>query len=328
MLDDMFVVQSAVSAFNNSALFLPAFLWWALLALPLFVLVWFCGNAFIEKIGWTKQNLLNKASVWVAAFALMWVVLFSGNYDVLRDSLSVLPMMTAVIIFLCSLFVSSHLHDKKIEKLGWQQWMMIVAVLVLVGACDLHAWWGPLLQIGALLLGVGLGRVAREKMRPIGGTVLIILTVTIAILMQPEFFRFGQLGNLTVFHLLAILLQGVIAMATVALFNVKPSAGLRHSVFIKFKWLLRVVCMLGCALFFLTEAVPVFIGTLIALFVMFAISIWHAKLTNVALGHKMLALTWMGFGIITVMPVVTAMGLLYWMNTPSVKFLAESKALL
>jgi hypothetical protein len=61
---------------------------------------------------------------------------------------------------------------------------------------------------------------------------------------------------------------------------------------------------------------------------MFAISIWHAKLTNVALGHKMLALTWMGFGIITVMPVVTAMGLLYWMNTPSVKFLAESKALL
>ena len=40
MLNDITVVQSAVSAFNNAALLAPAFLWSALLATPLFVIVY------------------------------------------------------------------------------------------------------------------------------------------------------------------------------------------------------------------------------------------------------------------------------------------------
>lgn len=328
MLNDVLVVQSAVSAFNNAALFLPAFLWWALLSLPLFLMVWMCGDDFMAKIGWNKQNLLERASVWVAGLTFAWVVLFSGNYNVLRDNMSVLPMMTALLIFLSSLFVSSHLREKKFEKFGWRQWLVVLALLIFVGTCDMHAWWGPLLQIGALLFGFLLGRAARASMRPVGGTVLIVLTTTIAILMQPEFFRFGQLGNLTVLHLVAILLLGVVAMMTVAIFNIKSCAKLRDSVYVKLKWLLRVVSVLGCALFLLTEAVPVFVGTLAAVFVMFALSIWHANSISSVLGDKMLALTWILFGIITVMPVVSALGLIYWMNSPKIKFWSEYKALL
>src|SRR5574344_1113072 len=34
MFDDAIIVQSAVSAFNNAALYAPAFLWWAVLSIP------------------------------------------------------------------------------------------------------------------------------------------------------------------------------------------------------------------------------------------------------------------------------------------------------
>ena len=78
MFDDIVVVQSAVSAFNNAALVGPAFLWWALLALPLFALVYFCGNAFLEKIGWTKSVLTVRISQLVIALTFLWLVLFSG----------------------------------------------------------------------------------------------------------------------------------------------------------------------------------------------------------------------------------------------------------
>ena len=128
--DDVFVVQSAASAFNNMALFSPAFLWSALLSLPLFFMVWMCGNLFMAKIGWDKQNLIANSSVWVAGLTFVWVVLFSGSYNVLRDSLSVLPLMIALIIFLTSLFVSSHLRDKKLEKFGWRQFFILFAVLI------------------------------------------------------------------------------------------------------------------------------------------------------------------------------------------------------
>ena len=328
MLNDVFVVQSAASAFNNMALFSPAFLWSALLSLPLFFMVWMCGNLFMAKIGWDKQNLIANSSVWVAGLTFVWVVLFSGSYNVLRDSLSVLPLMIALIIFLTSLFVSSHLRDKKLEKFGWRQFFILFAVLIFVGMCDTRTWWGALLQIGALLVGVGLGRFARTGMRVVGGSVLIVLTVTTAILMQPEFFRFGQLGNLTIFHLVAILLFGILGAATVVLFNVVPRGAIKRTVYIKLKWLLRVVCALGGALFLLTEAVPVFLGALGALVLLFTMSIWHSDKADVMLGHKVLAAAMVIFGIITVMPVISAMGILYWKNVKGVDFWSEIRRLL
>jgi hypothetical protein len=154
------------------------------------------------------------------------------------------------------------------------------------------------------------------------------MTVVIAILMQPEFFRFGQLGNLTVFHLLAILLFGIVAVATVVVSNISPKNKIQNNIFTKFKWLWRVVCLLGCALFMLTEAVPVLLGTLVAFAIMFTISVWHAKNINNALGDKLFAVSLFLFGVICVMPVISAMGILYWLNTSDCKLWQESKVLL
>ncbi len=328
MLNDFIIVESAISAFNNAALWMPAFLWWTILALPLFVVVYGCADTIMARIGWGRENILKRAMPWVAGLTCAWVVMFGGNYGVLRDDLSVLPMMTATILFLTSLFVSSHLRARAVPKMNWWRWALVVMCAVAVGLSDTHAWWGALLQIGALVLGVLLGRAAHGAMRPFGGIIMIMMMVAIAILMQPEFFRFGQLGNLTAVHLLAMLALGGACMMTIATQNINPRGRIRHGIYIKLKWLMRVVCALGMALFILTEAVPVFIGTMVAIFLSVALSVWHADRVNVMLGDKMFALSLMIFGAITVMPVITAIGILYWANTASVKILAESKRLL
>ena len=205
MLNDITVVESAISAFNNAALVGPAFLWWSVLMIPLFFMVRLYGNDFIARIGWKADDLLPKVSVWTVIFVLLWVVLFGGNYAVLRDDLSVLPMVTAVILFLSALFVSSHMRKIPLPHMGWRQWLYVLTAIILIASSDMHAWWGAVLQIAAFVLGVVFGRFAGSAMRPMGGCVLIMMTTVFAVLMQPEFFRFGQLGNLTIFHLLAVL---------------------------------------------------------------------------------------------------------------------------
>lgn len=327
MFDDIVVVQSAVSAFNNAALWAPAFLWWGVLALPLFIVVWLCGKTIAERIGWDSDNVLTRSALWTAGLTFGWMVLFGGNYHVLRDAVSVLPMMNAGIIFLTALFVSSYLRGALFVR-GWKKVLMISLLILLVALSDVHVWWGALLQVGALMSGVALGWYSRGKMQPVSGMVLIVLMVVSAILMQPEFYRFGQLDNLTLGHLVAILLLGMVAVACVVLANVKAQGRIHRLVFVKLKWLLRVLCALGVALFVLTEGMPIFLGTLGVLAILFAISVWHSEKNYDALLNKTFAIMLMLFGAITVMPAVTALGILCWVNSPDVDFLREFKALL
>lgn len=100
MFSDTIIVQSAVSAFNNSALVAPAFFWWGVLTLPLFVLVYYCGGAFLERIGWNSHNIDTRTSLWTVLLTLCWVVLFGGNYGVLRDSSTILPFAIAALVLL------------------------------------------------------------------------------------------------------------------------------------------------------------------------------------------------------------------------------------
>ena len=230
MLNDITVVESAISAFNNAALVGPAFLWWSVLMIPLFFMVRLYGNDFIARIGWKTDDLLPKVSVWTVIFVLLWVVLFGGNYAVLRDDLSVLPMVTAVILFLSALFVSSHMRKIPLPHMGWRQWLYVLTAIILIASSDMHAWWGAVLQITAFVLGVVFGRFAGSEMRPMGGCVLIMMTTVFAVLMQPEFFRFGQLGNLTAVHLLAMLALGGACMMTIAIQNINPRNKIRHGV--------------------------------------------------------------------------------------------------
>lgn len=323
MFENTMIVQSAISAFNNAALAAPAFLWWAILAMPLFALVWFCGNAFLQRVGWTARNIMPRASLWTVLMILAWVVMFGGNYGVLRDNVTILPFMVAAIVFVSAMFIGTYSKQIKLPKFRGasrkQKYGILGAwliVLVIVGLSDLHAWWGPILQIGALLIGLLIGRASRREMRPVAGTLLIILATTVAILMQPEFFRFGQLGALTPVHLVALILMSMLVAATVALRNVRPRGIIRHSAYVKLKWLGRFIAILCMALFVLTESVPVFLGMTLMFFVVFVLSVAHAEKIPEHIDENVYAMAIGLFGVITTMPVLTALGILYWGMLP------------
>lgn len=336
MFENINVVQSAISAFNNAALAGPAFLWWAILSLPLMAVVWVYGNDLIEKIGWSRRNLNEKCALYSVAFAAAWVVLFGGNYGVLRDWVSVLPYLTAVILFLSSMFITSHTNHtsglrqlKQMSRLHrWATIAILFSIMVIIGLSDTHTWWSPFMQVGAAITGYMIGRYSHTKMRPVSGSLLILMTITTAILMQPEFFRFGMLGGLTLFHLAGLLSVGVAATATVALRNVQPRAKISHSVYIKLKWLARFVVALCAVLFVMTESVPMFFAILGVCLVSFALSIYNSEHTSDALGNLMFAIALFAFGVITTLPVISAFGVLLWKSNPHDNFWREIRFLL
>lgn len=314
MFDDAIIVQSAVSAFNNAALYAPAFLWWAILSGPLFAMAYMYGADFLGRLGWTRQNAGLRTCVTTVVMTLCWIVLFGGNYAVLRDNATVLPFMIAAIVFVASMFITSHARAADLSKVtpylrGRRAWVAAALVVLVVGLSDTHAWWGPLLQIGAVALGVLFGRSARAEMRPIAGTLLVIGATTTAILMQPEFFRFGQLGALTAFHLLFLVLIAATLAAVVALQNINSRGAIHASAYIKLKWMFRFVAALCVVLFVMTESVPVFLGLMVVSFMSAALTIWHRDSVHADLAEFLFATVLVLFGVITVMPVVTALGL-------------------
>lgn len=329
MFDDIIVVQSAISAFNNAALHAPAFLWWAILSIPLMAIVWKCAPMIQNTLSWTPENKIARIGVTLSAVTFLWAILFGGNYNVLRDNVSVLPFVTALIVFLTSLFVSSHMrHMPNIFKNKKLYWLAVVFIILALGFSDTHTWWGPLLQIGSFGFGMIMGRIAGASMRPVAGMVTIMLILTVAMLMQPEFFRFGQLGNLTIAHLLFILMIGACGMAVIALNNVNPRGKIHTSAFSKLKWLMRVICILTTALFILTESVPLFLATCGALLIMFSLSIYHQNKIPEHLMDKLLAILIILFGTIICVPFISALGILYLATLPQGNFKSEIRVLL
>lgn len=319
MFDNEIIVQSAVSAFNNAALFSPAFLWWAILALPLLWVAYAFAPVIAGRIGLTRENMCRKSALWTVILTFAWIIMFGGNYGVLRDQLSVLPFMMAAIVFIASLFLGSHTHKltpPATQRGRIMRATIIMAIIIGLAASSMHTWWGPLLQIGAATLGVVLGRAAGREMRAVPGAILIMLATTTAILMQPEYFRFGQLGALTLAHMVGILAVGAAAAATIALRNINPRGRIHQSAYVKIKWMLRVISALAVALFILTESVPIFLGAIAAMFLMFATSAWHATTLDSNLGNKMFALTIGAFGLITVMPALIALAVICWVILP------------
>ncbi len=326
MFDDAIIVQSAISAFNNAALVAPSFLWSALLTLPLYWVAWVFGGKIAERLHWARGNIMDRASLWTVVITFGWVVLFGGNYGVLRDDTSTLPFMIAAILFVSSLFVGSYTRDIKYARR--ENIIYMVLILLAVGMSDMHIWWGPLLQIGAVVIGFLMGRRAGVWMPAVPGVLLIAGATATAMLMQPEYFRFGQLGNLTWVHLVFVMGFGVLAVTTIALRNIKPCGRIHDSAYIKLKWMIRFVAALGMVLFVMTESVPVFLGTLVATFMLVSLSIWHATKITDALDERMFALSIILFGVLITMPAITAVGVVYLANLSYANLSRDIRALL
>ena len=247
-------------------------------------------------------------------FAVLSPYKISGNHPRLPE------------IFVSALFLGSHLQSKQLVTRSNLPYIALVLVALVLS--DTHTWWGPLLQVGAAAVGFIFGRMAHSEMRDVPGVLLIIMATTTAMLMQPEFFRFGQLGNLTPVHLVFITMVGMCLAATIALRNIKPSNKIHDSAYVKLKWMARFVVMLAVAVFIMTESVPVFLVSELVGFVLFALSVWHSATETDVLSEKLYALTILLFGIITTMPVISAIGIVMLSLLPHGNLWAESKYLL
>lgn len=341
MFDPSLVVQSAASSFNNAAIAAPTFFWSAVLMLPVFALVYYFGNNVLGKIKGISALFSKSQSFdfmfFVDAFVLAWLVLMAGNYAVLRDTLTWMPYLIALILFIVTAGFCQKLRGVSTlmpERMQGIKWGKLLAVLVfalvvlVVGLSGYPSWWGLILQAGAFVSGVVFGRFWHRNISSVSLMSTILFALTTLILMQPEYFRFGQLGNLTIIHLFFIILTGLTAIALLAVRNFKPRARIRDGIFIKLKWVFRILIGLCVVLFVLTESVPVFLALAGLFFVSSVLSVWHAQSIPDSLSTKLWGLLLCSFGIITMVPMITIIGLLYWANQPRSSLFKASRFLL
>lgn len=310
MLDSSIIVQSAISSFNNAAILAPTFLWSAVLMLPLFAMVWIYGNDFVCRFPKLNMGL-------VTDFVLIfWLVIMHGNYAVLRDGASIISYVVAAILFILTVSATQKLREinppmPKILQKKSARYLIYAAAVALVGMSGEPTLFGFILQAAAVVCGIIVGARSRININPMW----ILFAIITAILMQPEFFRFGMLGNLTVIHLTAMVFAGTLIAMIAALRNARPRGKIRHSAFVKLKWMMRIIIGLALVLFALTESVPVFLGLCAVMFVQFAISVWHAKSVSNKLTDTLFAILVCVFGVMTTLPLITAIGILYYQNT-------------
>ena len=321
MLDESLVVSSALSAFNNAALLAPAFLWNAVLCIPLFALVFWFGRHAAARLGVLPYITVPRATFWTVFITALWCVLMGDNYAVLRDGTSVLPWVLSAILFLSMLFVGGATRAIKLplwygsasaskSRIWVINTLVVVLILVPVAASDLQNLWVGLTQVVAICCGLALGRWNRYQMNGIWCLLVVMLGVTGVVLMQPEFFRFGQLGNLTPAHLLWVLGTGFMFAVAAALNFVCPRGRVHASAYVKIKWLLRLMVGLCAVLFLLTESVPMFLASVILTWGLAALSVWHAKRVDSDMALWALAISVVMFGVLISVPTITCVGLL------------------
>ena len=314
MLNDVFVATTAVSSFNNAALLNPLFFSAGLLALPLFFMVYLYGRDFVSRFGWNNQNLEQKTVFWSLLCLMFWMLFFGGNYAVIRDSMSLLPVGLSCVLFLLMIVIANgvvgfrYLERLRDNKLGW---FLLCVVVVGVLCSGIPTWWGMLLQLSAVVCGTIVGCRLKTNRSWVAMTALVFGLMTVLILMQPEYFRFGQLGNLTMIHLIGVMLTGFFAVTTLIAKYGNARSKIRNSAFVKLRWLLRIVALLALILFVSTESVPVFIGLLGSVGLLEVLSVYHSSKLSGVLFKQSLAMLMICFGVITICPVISAIGIIY-----------------
>lgn len=342
MFDDpSLIVQSAVSSFNNAAITFPSFLVYALLMLPVFALVYFFGNNVINQMKWSEFNsprgrTLNFAFC-IQLVIFLWMILMPGNYMVLRDSETILPVVLSAVLFVTTASIVQKLKVINPPMPGFMQKikhkklvirLFLLLIILLAGFAGAENIWGFALTAAAVFSGMVVGRYRYRGVEPMFMTSVIIFAVTTLVLMQPEFFRFGQMGHLTIIHKFFLLLIITVAIAVITVRNVNARGKIKEKSFKRLKLLMRLISAIGLILFFLTESVPVFLGLAFAILISFAMSVWHAQSVPEKLSKKLWAALLCLFGVTLNLPLITILGILYWVNVPGFNLPKQSEFLL
>jgi len=324
MFNDTSIVTTAISSFNNAALFGPYFFVVGLFSIPLFLMAFLYGRDFVSRFGWSGRDIEAKTGFWSVASLVLWLVLVGGNYAVIRDSISLLPLLISCVLFVSMMFITNRL--KKLDYLGKiyskkSRWILFIGFLILVALSAMPSWWGILLQLSAVLCGMIVGDRLNKNFSDVFMPLFVFGIMTILLLMQPEYFRFGQLGNLTFLHIIALLTLGFFCVTAIATKYTNSRGKIYNSAYIKLKWLFRIMGLLALILFVLTESVPVFIGLMAACMFTEMLTIYHAKEIPGHIFKHAWALVLISFGIVIVCPFISMLGIIYLVfNAPKIDF--------
>lgn len=324
MFNDVSIVTTAISSFNNAALYGPYFFVVALFSIPLFFMVFLYGRDFVSRFGWNNSDLESKISFLSVASLTIWMLLIGGNYAVIRDSISLLPVMISFVLFGSTAFITNRL--KKLNYLKKTnnkktRWFVFLVLLILAGFSAMPTWWGILLQLSAVVCGMIVGDRFHREVSGIFVSLIVFGITTVLLLMQPEYFRFGQLGDLTFIHLLALLLTGFFCITAFASKYTNAREKIYKSAYVKLKWLFRIMSALALILFVLTESVPVFVGLMGVCVLSEMLTIYHGKGISEHIFKQSWAMLLISFGIIIICPLISMLGIIYLLYTaPKINF--------
>ena len=318
MFDPTLVVQSAISSFNNIALHSPDFFWNALLCLPIFMVFWIFAPEISARFLPDSKKRLKTIATWGIAFIAIWL-LTHESFNALRDGITLgISALTAACIFVLGLFAGWHVPSfsnfVKIKE-KWRKKADIAAPIViaaLVGLCAWGTWQTILVQFIAALFGFYAGRLMvhrnRRQMDSEWLSIILMGALLFGLVMQPEFFRFGQLGHLTIIHIFFLIATMLTIVGSIMMRLVRPTSWLKKSYYKKLIWLMRSGIILALALFILTENALAFAVLAFCLFIQAFITIRHRAPTDVGMLKNWSEDLWilsLGlFGLLTTMPTI------------------------
>ena len=318
------MLKTGISSIFNQALFSPYFFVVGILSLPLFFMVYLYGRDFVEHLGWNNRNYENQVGFWTGIVIALWLMLFGGNYDVILD-FSLLSFGIAFVLFFLMILISqklvqlNYLEQIKKKAIKWALFLGIVLMAVFSAA---PTWHGILLQVSAVFCGMIVGCRLKKNISVVPVLTVIMLLVSILMLMQAEFFRFGKLGDLTFVHCLGLILVGFLGMAVLVTRYTDVCSNISKSAYVKIKWLSRVIIMLLVACLVTTQqSIPFYI----ILIVFFGISQWllirFSENRPANFSGQLFGLLLIFFGLLTTCPLISALGIVYMIFCPGhIKF--------
>ena len=272
------------------------------------------GKDFVSRFGWTVRDVESKVGFLAVVCLVLWMVLVGGNYAVIRDSISLLPVIVAAVLFVSVAFITSWLKKLNyMEKMYSKKSRLLVVCIffVLAGFSAMPTIWGILLQLSAVLCGMIVGDRLNKNVSDFLVSTFVLGVTTVLLLMQPEYFRFGQLGNLTFIHIAALLLAGFFCVTALATKYTDARAKIYKSAYVKLKWLFRIMSLLALILFVLTESVPVFVGLMTVCALSEMLTIYHSNSFPEYIAKQCWAWLLISFGVMIICPFVTMLGIIY-----------------
>ncbi|MCL2331729.1 MAG: hypothetical protein FWC61_04290 [Proteobacteria bacterium] len=332
MFDSSLVVQSAASSFNNAALWAPDFFWSALMALPVFAVFWIFAPKIAEKFLPGEKRRDYRVSILAFLVVAIWLIA-QGNYGVLRD-FSWVGVLIAVLLCACAAFLSRRYYEGSARlsqclpvnrKWGTRTDYALPAMVVIVAAAAGEPTWaGMALQGGTVAVGWLSGwllhrRNARET-DPKLLVALLIFGAAYGLIMQPEFFRFGQLGRLTAVHLVFLTMFAVALPAYIALHFARPRGWFVRGFYKGARLFAAVAALLLFSLFVITESALAFLAIAGLSFVFGCIFAWRqpADAANgiKSVKHDLWFASLALFGILTALPALTCAAIVLWRISP------------